>query len=109
MDINNFVGQLQQDGKLEELFDVLSQDEYRAEMRDWLAKNLLAKKDAIQITGQSDKAFSQSVTTQQIFPFYVSDTRKDKTGGGGIVRLFMRTDLERYAEQLKRRKEKWSR
>ncbi|EOH8808526.1 MULTISPECIES: hypothetical protein [Enterococcus] len=72
------------------------------EIKQWITENLVSKREALKITGQSPQAFQQSVRTNMISPFYES-----KEGfGSSIVRLYLKSEIEAYAKQLKSKKQK---
>ncbi|EGP5080267.1 MULTISPECIES: hypothetical protein [Enterococcus] len=73
-----------------------------AEIKQWMNNNLVTKQEALKITGQSAQGFQQSVRTNMIVPFYESKDGK----GPAIVRLYLKSDIETYAKQLKAKKQK---
>lgn len=70
----------------------------REELVEFLAKNLVTKKQAMRITGQSHSAFQQSVNTRQLKPIYQQGT------GTGKVRLYLRSEVEEYGRIVKKRR-----
>jgi len=59
-------------------------------MKEFLDDNLLTKREAMDITGQSLSAFDQAVNTGRLKPFF------ERGKGRGIVRLYLNSDVERY-------------
>ncbi|MGM0169815.1 hypothetical protein IGI39_004749 [Enterococcus sp. AZ135] len=70
------------------------------QMKEWALENLVTRQEAANITGQSYTAFSQSVNLRNIIPFLEYGT------GTRTVRLYLKSDIEKYAEQLKNKKQK---
>lgn len=99
MDIDAFLHQLKEEGKINELLDYFSTDEYKSFLSDWLDQNLLIKQEAMKITGQSLRGISQSM---EILPaFYSKDIRKTNHGNG-LTRLYLKKDIEDYAKTKKK-------
>lgn len=72
------------------------------ELKEWIETNLVTKQEALRITEQSPKGFQQSVRTNVIQPFYESKEGK----GPSVVRLYLKSDVEKYAEQLEEKRQK---
>ncbi|MBE9855090.1 hypothetical protein G8B32_10710 [Enterococcus faecalis] len=72
------------------------------QIKQWMTENLVSKREALKITGQSPQAFQQSVRTNMIRPFYESKEGK----GSSVVRLYLKSEIEAYAKQLKAKKQK---
>ena len=70
----------------------------REELEKFLANNLITKQQARQITGQSHSAFQQSVNTGQLKPIY------QQGQGTGMVRLYLKKEVEEYALSVKERR-----
>ena len=62
-------------------------------MKRFLEDNLLTKKEAMEITGQSLSAFDQAVTTGRLVPFF--ERGKDR----GLVRLYLKEDVKQYNKE----------
>ncbi|EMF0114780.1 hypothetical protein ACH0DO_002634 [Enterococcus hirae] len=77
--------------KTSELFDY----------QTWIKSNLITRKQAAEITGQSYTAFSQTIKLGQVKPFVELGE-----SGPSIVRLYLKSDIEEYAKQLKAKKQK---
>lgn len=71
------------------------------DIKAYMQANLLTKKEAIEITGQSLSAFDQSINTGKIIPFF------DKGEDRSRVRLYLKSDVEAYAEQIKEYKKRF--
>ncbi|MGL9998389.1 hypothetical protein [Enterococcus sp. DIV1444a] len=69
------------------------------EVQAWCNDNLLNRTEAMDITNQSYAAFAQSVYTKQLVPFI---EKKGETPSG-TVKLFLKADVEAYAQKIKRR------
>lgn len=69
------------------------------EMREWILNNLVTKQGAMKITGQSGPAFQQAVRTNMVSPFV-------EYNESPLVRLYLKSEIEDYAQQVKFRKEK---
>ncbi|MBE6173687.1 helix-turn-helix domain-containing protein [Enterococcus mundtii] len=69
------------------------------EIQQWGKKNLLTRQQAAKITGQSYTAFSQTIKTGKIKPFF-----EFGDSGPSVVRLYLKSDIEEYAQQLKTKK-----
>ena len=69
------------------------------EMREWILANLVTKQGAMKITGQSGPAFQQAVRTNMVSPFV-------EYNESPLVRLYLKSEIEDYAQQVKLRKEK---
>ena len=63
------------------------------EIKQFMNENLLTKKEAMEITGQSLTAFDQAVATGRLKPFF------EKGEGRGTVRLYLKADVERYNQE----------
>lgn len=63
------------------------------EIKEWMENNLLTKKQAMEITGQSLTAFDQAVMAERIVPFF------EKGKARGLVRLYLKSDVEAYNEE----------
>lgn len=63
------------------------------EIKKFMHENLLTKKEAMQLTGQSITAFDQAVQTGRLKPFF------EKGEGRGTVRLYLKSDVERYNKE----------
>ncbi|HHW4424954.1 TPA: hypothetical protein ACUWRN_002950 [Listeria monocytogenes] len=68
------------------------------DVKKWMENNLVNSKQAREITNQSQRSFLQAVQDNRIKAFF-------QTGDHGrdIVRLFLRSDCEKYFEQIKER------
>lgn len=60
------------------------------DIKVWMEKNLLTKKEAMEITRQTLTAFDQAVMTGRLKPFF------ERGKGRGLVRLYLKEDVERY-------------
>lgn len=69
--------------------------------QNWIKSNLITRKQAAEITGQSYTAFSQTIKLGQVKPFVELGE-----SGPAIVRLYLKSDIEDYAKQLKAKKQK---
>ncbi|MGL9768982.1 hypothetical protein [Enterococcus sp. DIV0806c] len=69
------------------------------EIQQWGEKNLLTRQQAAKITGQSYAGFSQTIKTGKIKPFF-----EFGDSGPSVVRLYLKSDIEEYAQQLKSKK-----
>lgn len=76
----------------------MSSDEIQ-QIQQWAKKNLVTRQQAAKITGQSYVAFSQTIKTGKIKPFL-----EFGDSGPSIVRLYLKSDIEEYAQQLKTKK-----
>jgi len=65
------------------------------QIKQWIMNNLCTREVARGITGQSDSAFGQSLATGRISPFVELES------GKRVVRLYLRSDLEKYAKAKK--------
>lgn len=63
------------------------------EMKRFINENLLTKREAMKLTGQSLSAFDQAVLAGRLVPFF------ERGKGRGIVRLYLREDVERYNKE----------
>ena len=63
------------------------------EIKQFMNKNLLTKKEAMKITGQSLTAFDQAVQTGRLKPFF------EKGKGRSMIRLYLKSDVERYNQE----------
>lgn len=73
-----------------------------SEYQTWIKSNLITRKQAADITGQSYTAFSQTIKQGRIKPF----VEIGESSGPAIVRLYLKSDIEEYAKQLKAKKQK---
>lgn len=68
----------------------------KEQMKEWIQSNLMLQDEAREVTGQSKSAFNQSVATERIKPFVVfGQSRK--------TRLYLKEEMEEYAQTLNRR------
>jgi len=67
----------------------------------WGQENLMTRQQAAEITGQSYAGFSQSIKLGLIKPFLSFGN-----SGPTVVRLYLKSDIEEYARQLKEKKER---
>ncbi|MBJ0457579.1 hypothetical protein ACFC84_16460 [Enterococcus casseliflavus] len=67
------------------------------EIKEWILDNLVTKQGAMKITGQSGPAFQQAVRTNMVTPFV-------EYNESPMVRLYLKSEIEAYAEQVKFRK-----
>lgn len=67
----------------------------------WCQENLVNRQQAAEITGQSYTGFSQSIKLGTIKPFLSFGN-----SGPSVVRLYLKSDIEEYARQLKEKKER---
>lgn len=63
------------------------------EIKQFISENLLTKKEAMEITGQSLTAFDQAVATGRLKPFF------ERGEGRSTVRLYLKSDVERYNQE----------
>ncbi|HGF7600565.1 hypothetical protein AB1I58_00180 [Enterococcus hirae] len=70
--------------------------------QNWVTSNLITRKQAAEITGQSHSAFSQTIKQGRIKPF----VEIGEGSGPGIIRLYLKSDIESYAKQLQEKKQK---
>lgn len=71
------------------------------QVKEFLEENLLTKREAMDITGQSLSAFDQAVNTGRLVPFF------ERGKARGIVRLYLKKDVEEYnKERIKHLKER---
>lgn len=68
-------------------------------MQQWGQENLVTRQQAAEITGQSYAGFSQSIKTGKIKPFL-----KFGESGPAVIRLYLKSEIEAYAKQLKAKK-----
>lgn len=68
----------------------------------WIQNNLITRKQAALITGQSFEGFSQTIKQGRIKPF----VEVGEGSGPSIVRLYLKSDIEEYGKQLKAKKRK---
>jgi len=68
----------------------------KEEIKKWIENNLVLRDEAESITGQSKPAFGQSVANGNIKAFV-------EFGNSRKTRLYLRSDLEEYAEKKQRR------
>jgi len=62
-------------------------------IKQFINENLLTKKEAMEITGQSLTAFDQAVATGRLKPFF------ERGEGRSTVRLYLKSDVERYNQE----------
>ena len=65
----------------------------KQEIKRFLEDNLLTKKEAMEITGQSLSAFDQAVMTGRLIPFF------ERGKGRGLVRLYLKEDVKQYNKE----------
>ena len=65
----------------------------KQEIKRFLEDNLLTKKEAMEITGQSLSAFDQAVMSGRLVPFF------ERGKGRGIVRLYLKKEVEQYNKE----------
>ena len=65
----------------------------KQEIKQFLEDNLLTKKEAMEITGQSLSAFDQAVMSGRLVPFF------ERGKGRGIVRLYLKKEVEQYNKE----------
>lgn len=63
------------------------------EMKKFINDNLITKREAMELTGQSLSAFDQAVNTGRLKPFF------ERGRGRGIVRLYLKSDVEQYNKE----------
>ena len=63
------------------------------QIKEFMNHNLLTKKEAMEITGQSLTAFDQAVQTGRLKPFF------ERGEGRSTVRLYLKEDVERYNQE----------
>ncbi|EMF0364761.1 hypothetical protein CUN38_01495 [Enterococcus faecium] len=68
----------------------------------WAQENLVTRKGAAKITGQSYAGISQAINRKVLTPFLEFDG--DPTTS--LVRLYLKSDVEAYAKKLKAKKQK---
>ena len=62
-------------------------------IKQFMNENLLTKKEAMELTGQSLTAFDQAVQTGRLKPFF------ERGEGRSTVRLYLKDDVERYNQE----------
>lgn len=67
------------------------------EIQEWIYDNLVDKRKGAEITGQSIKAFEQSVRLKYIKPFY-----ENEGVGSSKIKLYKKSDLELYAKNKRK-------
>ncbi|MDC4249088.1 hypothetical protein [Enterococcus faecium] len=67
------------------------------DIKSWIYNNLVDKRKGAEITGQSVKAFEQSVRLKYIEPFY-----ENEGNGSSKIRLYKKSDLELYAKKKRK-------
>ena len=72
------------------------------QIKIWVNENLIRASEAIEITGQSKSAFTQSVREGYLTPFYSNGSN----GGFGTINLYLKSDVEDYAIRIKERRKK---
>jgi len=75
----------------------------KKEIKKYLDENLLTKKEAMEITGQSLSAFDQAVMAGRLKPFF------ERGKGRGLVRLYLKEEVEQYNEERLATLEKFGR
>ena len=73
-------------------------------MSQWVYDNLLTKQGAIAITGQSVQGINQSIYGGKLKPFVTLPGRPGGYNNTGQVRLFLKSDVEEYAEKMRKRR-----
>lgn len=63
------------------------------QVQQWMKQNLVDKKGAAEITGQSMTGFNQSVNLGYIVPFFDNGKK-----GSSSIRLYLKSELEIYAK-----------
>lgn len=71
------------------------------DIQKWCQKNLINRKEAAEITGQSFDAFSQTIKQGRIKPFL-----EVGESGPSMIRLYLKSEIEEYGRQLKEKKER---
>lgn len=72
------------------------------DFHNWAQDNLLSRKQAAKITGQSYEAFSRALQQNRIKPFLEIGDEP----GPSIIRLYLKKDIEKYAKQLEEKRQK---
>ncbi|SKA16038.1 hypothetical protein SAMN02745116_02625 [Pilibacter termitis] len=67
----------------------------------WIKENLLSTGESIKLSGKSAATFKKAVVQNSIKPFYESSDE-----GRGKVRLYLKSDVERYSTVKAGRKKK---
>lgn len=70
------------------------------ELREYIDKNLLTKREAIEITKQSVSAFDQAVITGKLKPFYDHGEERSR------VRLYLKSEVEAYSRRAEERRKR---
>lgn len=70
------------------------------ELKEFINNNLLTKQEAMEITGQGLSAFNQAVSTGKLKPFY------DHGEGRSRVRLYLKSDVQKYAKSVELRRKR---
>lgn len=70
--------------------------------QSWAQKNLVTRQGAARITGQSYAGMSQAINRKVIEPFLEFDGDPPTS----LIRLYLKSDVEKYAQQLKDKKQK---
>lgn len=65
----------------------------KKQMKEFLNENLLTKKEAMEITGQSLSAFDQAVMSGRLVPFF------ERGRARGLVRLYLKEEVEQYNKE----------
>lgn len=68
----------------------------------WAQENLVTRRGAAKITGQSYAGISQAINRKVLTPFL----EFDGDPATSLVRLYLKSDVEAYAKQLKAKKQK---
>lgn len=71
-------------------------EEKLQEIKQFMQENLLSKREAMEITGQSAQAFLQSVNMSYIKPFF------ETSGSTQKVRLYLKSDMEEYRDKKRK-------
>lgn len=74
--------------------------ESHEELQTYLKKNLLPMEEARKITGQSVSAFTQSVATGKLIPYYQTTNESGRVQN----KLFLKSDLEEYRKSKRTKK-----
>ncbi|MGM0285725.1 MULTISPECIES: hypothetical protein [unclassified Enterococcus] len=68
----------------------------------WAQENLVTRREAANITGQSYAGISQAINRKVLTPFLEFDGNPPTS----LVRLYLRSEVEAYAKQLQAKKQK---
>ena len=72
------------------------------DQKKWIEENLLNRKQASKITGQSHAAFSRAIQLGRIKPFIEIGDEPGPT----LIRLYLKDEIEAYAANLQAKKQK---